>query len=237
MAGALRLAGGAARMGALVLALALGGAAEAGEAQDRLFALGALGDVATGTTLVYDFTRTGDYPEDKLGKIAHGEARLSVEAGGEGGARTAVALLRDDEKQIAHFDPFPGDAGNPMFMVFMEETVATMAKLTGGSAFYIRNRMREALGAQDAVSAGEVDFAGRTVPARTLTFQPFLHDKNAAKMGPAFQAMTITFVMSDEIPGAFARMEAVAAAPAGAGEAAGAPLLDLGFRLAKIEES
>ncbi len=233
MAGALRLARGIARAGGLVLALALAGtAAVAGEAQDRLFALGALKDVPTGNTLVYDFTREGAFPDDKLGKVTHGEARLSLVAGAEPEARAAVVLLRDDEKLVANFDPFPGDAGNPIFMVFMEETVATMAKLTGGSSFYIRNRMREALGAQDAVTPTDVSFGGETLPGQTLTFQPFLNDKNAAKMGAAFQALTITFVMSDEVPGEFVRMEAVAPGAEGA-----APLLDLGFRLTKIEES
>jgi hypothetical protein len=227
MAGRSALTRGAA--GALAL-LFCAQAALAGEAQDRLFALGALKGVETGETLVYDYAREGSFSADNLPKVDHGQARLTLKD--ENGTRTAVAVLRDDTKQVANFDPFPGDAGNPVFLIFMEEAVTTMSKLTGGSVFYIRNRMREALGAQDAVAQSRASYQGRDVPARVLTFQPFLKDKNAAKMGAPFQALTITFVMSDEIPGGFAKMEAVAAAPEGS-----APLLDLTFELAKVEES
>ncbi|TPE52148.1 hypothetical protein [Amaricoccus solimangrovi] len=238
--------GRGARLGVAALALALlARGALAGEAQDRLFALGALDEVRTGETLVYDFSREGAYSGDKLDKIAHGEARLTVEPGEEAGKRAAVALVRDGDKLIANFDPFPADAGNPMFMVFMEEAVATMSKLTGGSSFYIRNRMREALGAQDAVEETTVAYEGREVPARVLTFQPFLSDRNADKMGPAFVDLTIRFTMSDEIPGEFARMEAVTGPDAAAPDAARAggaakpeapPLMDLSLTLSKIEE-
>lgn len=229
MAGPWALTRRVARAGAIVLLLCAPPAL-AGQAQDRLFALGALNGVATGQTLVYDYARSGSFTEKELAPVSHGEARLTLRE--DAGARTAVATLRDDTRQVAAFDPFPSDAGNPVFMVFMEEAVSSMSKLTGGSAFYIRNRMREALGSQGAVAETRVSYDGREVAGQTLTFQPFLNDKNAEKMGPAFQALTITFVMSDAVPGEFATMEAVAAAPDGA-----APRLDLKFSLAKVEES
>ena len=232
MTGAGRQARGLARAGMVAVALMLvAGAASAGEAQDRLFALQALSGVETGQTLVYDFSRGGAYRDDALPRIAHGQARLTLTAGAEGQPRGAVALLRDEDKLISNFDPFPGDAGNPMFMVFMEETVASMAKITGGSNFYIRNRMREALGAQDSIEPTTVAYGGRDVPARTLTFQPFLNDKNAAKMGQAFVDLTITFVMSDEVPGEFLSMRAVTGPVDG-----GAPLMEVKFDLSKVEE-
>jgi hypothetical protein len=227
-----KLARGAARAGMVALALTFGGGAVwAGEAQDRLFALHALSKVETGQTLVYDFSREGAFPTDKLPKIAHGEARLTLEPAQGDKEPTAVALLRDDDKTVASFDPFPADAGNPIFMVFMEETVASMAKITGGSSFYIRNRMRDALGAQDTIETMTLAYDGQDVPARKLTFQPFLNDKNAAKMGQAFVDLTITFVMSDEVPGEFLSMEAVTAKVEN-----GEPLMDLKFDLSKVEE-
>lgn len=222
----------AGQAGLLTLALALSaGAASAGEAQDRLFALEALRGVEPGETLVYDFARVGDFPADKLARIGDGEARLTVEAATGDRPATALVTMRGDGKVLGRFDPFPTGAGNPMFMVFMEETANGMAKLTGGSVFYIRNRIREALGAQDAVKEMTVAYAGRDVPARELTFQPFRGDKNAAKMGAAFADLTITFVMSDDVPGEFSRMRAVT----GQG-ADGAPVMDLTLTLARVEE-
>lgn len=232
MTGRRKHARGLARAGMVAVAVIAGtGAASAGEAQDRLFALQALRGVETGQTLVYDFSRGGAYPDATLPKIEGGEARLSVEAAADGQSRTAVALLRDDDKLISNFDPFPGDAGNPMFMVFMEETVASMAKITGGSIFYIRNRMREALGAQNSIEEMTVAYGGQDVPARKLTFQPFLTDKNAAKMGQAFVDLSVIFVMSDDVPGEFLAMEAVTGPVEG-----GVPLMDVKFDLTEVEE-
>lgn len=219
-------------LGAAALVLALGGgAALAGEAQDRLFALGALGDVETGQTLVYDFSRAGTFPADTLTPVEGGEARLTLTPGAAGESRAALAEVRDDGTVLASFEPFPADAGNPMFMVFMEEAVSGMAKLTGGSPFYIRNRMREALGAQDVVEEVKVVYGGQELAARQLTFQPFLRDENAARMGQAFVDLAIRFVMSDEVPGEFVAMEAVT----GPGEG-GAPLFDLKMDLTAVEE-
>lgn len=202
--------------------------ARAGEAQDQLFATGALGDVATGEVLVYEFERTGGFPTEKLGKVTAGAAKLTLAAGTDGGPRTALAEIEDGGRHA--YDPFPAEAGNPMFMVFMEEAVESMAKLTGGSPFYIRNRMREALSAQDSVTPVEVEYGGAKVQARELAFQPFTGDKNADRMG-AFSDLTIRFVMSDAVPGEFARMEAVT----GPGPD-GAPFMRMSLDLDKVEK-
>lgn len=200
------------RGGAMGLALMIlsGGAGVAGEAQDKLFALGALKDLGTGEVLVYDFARTGAFPTDKLPVVEQGAARLEMRAAAAGGREVIVALddKVGDTKKAEEFDPFPSDAGNPVFMVFMEQNVNAMATLTGGSPFYIRNRMREALGAQDNITPVDVHFDGKVVPGRQLTFRPFEKDANRDKMG-VFSELEIRFVMSDAVPGGFASMEAV----------------------------
>ena len=59
---------------------------------------------------------------------------------------------------------------NPLLLYFLETTVRVMAEATGGSPYYIRNRIREALVASDL---GAADGAEREV---TLT--PFAADPN-----------------------------------------------------------
>ena len=49
--------------------VALETTAAAGEAQDRLFAVGVLGSVETGQELVYGFERLGDFPPDKISAV------------------------------------------------------------------------------------------------------------------------------------------------------------------------
>lgn len=84
--------------------------------------------------------------------------------------------------------PFPISSGDPVLTFFLEQTTRDMAALTGGSPFYIRNRMKEAL-----FQGGEVTRSDGQVTAR---FQPFAQDANAARMN-GFQTLTLTFVMAD----------------------------------------
>ena len=208
--------------------VALGTAAAAGEAQDRLFAVGVLGSVETGQELVYGFERLGDFPPDKISAVTQGKARLDMRLDADGKREAIIAL--NDGKRDETFDPFPADAGNPMFMVFMEQNVRAMATLTGGSPFYIRNRMREALGNQNNVTPVDATFQGRTVPARRVSFMPFTGDGNREKMGP-FAQLEISFVMSDAVPGGFVSMDSVTG-PGPNGE----PLLRLGIPLDTAEK-
>ncbi len=200
----------------------------AGEAQDRLFALGVLKPLATGEELVYGFERKGDFPPGKLSVVSDGVARLDMRAGADGKREVVVAL--NDGARNETFDPFPADAGNPMFMVFMEQNVRAMAALTGGSPFYIRNRMREALGNQDSVTPVDATFDGQTVPARRVSFKPFTGDGNREKMGP-FAQLEISFVMSDAVPGEFVSMESVTG-PGPNGE----PLMRLAVHLDAVKK-
>ena len=59
-----------------------------------------------------------------------GKARLDMRLDADGKREAIIAL--NDGKRDETFDPFPADAGNPMFMVFMEQNVRAMATLTGG---------------------------------------------------------------------------------------------------------
>ncbi len=83
--------------------------------------------------------------------------------------------------------PFPISSGDPVLTFFLEQTTRDMAALTGGSPFYIRNRMKEAL-----FQGGEVT---KTDDGITASFQPFAQDANAARMN-GFQSLTLTFVMA-----------------------------------------
>lgn len=194
---------------ALILALALGAAApaaRAGEAQDLIFATGALDAVETGAELVYDYTRAGTRLAPPRGAVADGRVTLGIEPAASGERAASLTLAGMPEARI--LDPFPAGAGNPVFLFFMEETVRNVAALTGGSPFYIRNRMREALRSQDEFAPVEIAHGADKFSATRLTFRPFAGDPNAARMR-GFEALTLTLAMSDAVPGGFVTLEAV----------------------------
>ncbi|NHW87951.1 hypothetical protein, partial [Escherichia coli] len=76
--------------------------------------------------------------------VASGELVVTPEAG-DGGPR--LALIHRVEGHDLPVADFAASGGDPVLLWFLENTVRSMATITKGSPFYIRNRMREALGA------------------------------------------------------------------------------------------
>jgi hypothetical protein len=180
--------------------------ASAGEAQDRIFALGVLDEVATGERLVYGHRRAGSVADaGAVPPIVDGEVTIALTDSEATDGRDAEVTLRSGEQTRA-LTSFPAAAGNPLLMLFMENSVRAMAAATGGSPHYIRNRMREALRTQDQGAPAEIQVGGETVQGRRYSFRPFADDPNAARMG-AFAELEISFVVSDAVPGRYAVLD------------------------------
>ncbi|MEO0820427.1 MAG: hypothetical protein AAF074_08375 [Pseudomonadota bacterium] len=186
---------------------------------DLLFATPHLEPLPAGSVLRYGHRRRSE-PAFRLGPDFEQAIRLETgEAGAAGGAVT-ITMNADAAPRV--LDPFRGVPGNPMLMVFLESTVRAVSRATGGSPFYIRNRVREAL-SETLRSVPLILTAGTSrLPARELTTRPFEGDANAARMGP-FAAMQLRFVVAEDAPGMLLLMRADTgprAAPAGEDSAA-----------------
>ena len=97
-----------------------------------------------------------------------------------------LQLTQKTDGRARKIGPFPISGGDPSLTFFLEQTARDMARLTGGSPFYIRNRIKDAL-----FRAGDLARDGDTM---TATFQPFADDPNAERM-QGFQSLTMTFVI------------------------------------------
>ncbi|AXX96672.1 hypothetical protein [Profundibacter amoris] len=181
----------------LVFVLPIQGRADS--ATDLVFSTGVLDNIPQQKTVTYDHIRLG--PEDSgLNLIENGAVSLSV-AEGENGGNEAILEMRDNGT-LRNRTPFPADAGNPLVMAFLESSLRSMAQITGGSPFYLRNRIKESLRSGGQVTPTSFTIDDKSMPATSITFQPFQHDKNAARMGD-FANLTLTFVVSDDVPGGF----------------------------------
>jgi hypothetical protein len=189
-------------LGAAVALLLTTGGAWAGVAQDRIFALSVLEDVATGEVIVFDHRREVRVEAEALPPIADGRVEIMLVE--EDGRRQALVTLQDGER-VRRLNPFPADGGNPLLIVFMETAVRGMASLTGGSPFYIRNRMRDAVRRQDEGAPVDLIYDGRAITGEQFRFRPFSDDPNRDRMG-SFADLEISFVVSDDVPGHFAAM-------------------------------
>ena len=187
-------------LAAMLLALP----ALAGPASDRIFSTAALDLVKTGQQVIYTHTREGNAGEE-LQLLPDGEIRIRVQNDAEQ-KREAVVTMGPIGK-LKPVSIWPASSGNPILPIFLESALRAMSRTTGGSSFYIRNRIKEALGAGGQMNTVTLDVAGKQVTGTEIVFPLFENDKNRDRMG-AFKDMSLTFVVSDRTPGDIIRFTA-----------------------------
>ena len=113
---------------------------------------------------------------------------------------------------------YPASVGNPLIMYFLESVLADIAAQSGGSPFYMRNRIKEALLRDAEIVPLSVRYRNRDVAAREVTIRPFLKDKARERMG-RFSELALTVTVSEDIPGWYYSLVATVPAASGGKEA------------------
>lgn len=167
----------------------------AAEPVDLLFNTPHLRDAAPGSTLSYEHTRVSD---PGLGIGPDFDRAIALEVG-EG---VATRFVMDAGAAPRAYPVEDGVPGNPLLMVMLENTLRAVAQATGGSPFYLRNRMREAL--DDGWQVLE--------PDHRFALRPFALDKNRARLGP-FADLELRFDVAQDAPGMLVAMSAEAGPP------------------------
>ncbi len=160
--------------------------ASAGALSDLLMTPGVFADAPAGTAVAY--SEDLDVPEGgTLRDVAGGEVRVEVRLDGDS---RELLLVRDEDGGQRPLGTFSTGLANPVLLYFLETTVRAMAEATGGSPFYIRNRIREDLGA-----AG----LGPDAAPREVTLTPFADDPNRDRMG-GFADLTLRLRFDPDQP-------------------------------------
>lgn len=200
----------------LMLALLPATGAEAQTAYDLLFRPGTLSSmegepadkapVKPGDTIVYDNTHSPGSavlaPKEtvKLTLVTPTEASLELERG----------------QQHRALGRFPARVGNPMVMYFLEGVLKDISDETGGSPFYLRNRLKEALAKPVDATPKTVAYADGKVEVQSVTMTPLANASEKAKLG-RFADLKVTVLTSDAVPGGY--LSFIASAPAGSAKA------------------
>ncbi|MFD1914400.1 hypothetical protein [Halodurantibacterium flavum] len=154
--------------------------------------------------------RTGDMTAALPLRFAHeddgtlGELTLSAPD-----AEGRMTLSHSVDDRTRPLGALPAEGGNPALLFFLETVVRRMAEETGGSPFYIRNRIREALVA-DTTPLPEPLPAGRT----EIVVAPFANDPNRDRMG-WFADLRLGFTLDEAAPLPLVRLSADTGAGAG----------------------
>ncbi|MFK7762456.1 MAG: hypothetical protein AB8B62_04285 [Roseobacter sp.] len=189
----------------LTAGMALATPLEGDKTYDMLFRNGTLDEIDRSSALVYRREVTNTLKPEAEARDT-GDVTLSFRQ-----EDTNVALLEfwQDDKHRA-LGMFPASVGNPMIMYFYETVVRDMAEAAGGSPFYIRNRVKDALIQTSDIVEGEAVFDGETVQTRTIRMYPFDGDANLERM-QGFGDLEIRVTMSEAVPGWYMSFVAEAA--------------------------
>ncbi len=190
---------------------AAGSLASAGPASERVFSTSALDLIEIDKTAVYAHSRQGELAAS-LKAVENGEIRILLPTGDDG-KREAVVTMGEVGK-LRPVSVWPASSGNPILPIFLESVLRSMARVTGGSAFYIRNRIKESLGTGGTITDVELDVAGKMMPVQHIMFEPFKNDKNSDRMG-GFATLKLHFFVSDAMPGDIVRFVATTAGTEG----------------------
>lgn len=174
---------------------------------DLLFRNGTLDTLSRNTTLIYTRSVQNTLKPETVDRDT-GDVALSLR---EGDSDREIAQLefRQEDKHRS-LGVFPASVGNPMIMFFYEAVVRDMAESAGGSPFYIRNRVKEALVTPSDVEPGEAVVNGVRVKTQTVRLVPFAKDPNRERM-KGFGDLTLSVTMSDAVPGWYVSLVAEAA--------------------------
>ncbi|WJS83293.1 hypothetical protein [Paracoccus sp. TOH] len=173
------------RMLALVGIVAAVSPLQADEAGDLVFADRGPWNLAQGP-LVWQISQTGPVAE---GFTPLGKGTITLRAAKDPSDGKPVLELAEETARIKRrIGPFPVSGGDPVLTFFLETTARDMAALTGGSPFYIRNRLKDAL-----FRGGELRHEGDVTIA---SFAPFRDDKNRERMA-GFDTLELRFTLGD----------------------------------------
>jgi hypothetical protein len=129
-----------------------------------------------------------------------------------------VAMTLHQGSQSRGLGNYPASVGNPLIMYFLESVLSDLAAQSGGSPFYMRNRIKEALLRDAQIEPISLRYHDREIAAREVTIRPFEHDKARAQMGRISQ-LSLAVTVSEEIPGWYYALVATVPSAAGGAEA------------------
>jgi hypothetical protein len=181
--------------------LALSAAGAAGAPLDRLFSTPHLATLTAEQPIAYRHVRTGA-PE---GAGENLDEVITLERGTDG---AHVVVTMDAEGQPRP-STFRGMTGNPILMVFLESVVRTVSDATGGSPFYLRNRIKEAMRDRMGEETVTAELGGAPVEAHEVRLRPFEGDAHARELG-VFADLELAFVLAEAAPGSFLSLAATA---------------------------
>jgi hypothetical protein len=178
------------------------GAAAAGDAKKAsqiIFESQHLDKVNKGDELVYDFASKAT---DETLKAADFSDKISVKIMDVVSGKRAVEMQIYTGDRARELQKMPELTINPIFVVSMQQSMATIARMSGGDFNYLKVRFSKVLDEKGKVEPLKIDYKGETHDAFRLSITPFTDDPAVAKM-KGYEISTYSMIVSPTVPGEF----------------------------------
>lgn len=182
-------------------------------AETRLFVDDHFRGLPAPTTLDYVYTKRGS-----LESPIDDSARVTVGSATKGGGRSVKVQYLPKTLALELADIDVPDA-NPVILYFLEHDIREMHRLTGGSTYYFRKRIRMALAEGAQVTTPTVDVGSRRVATTQIRIEPYREDPDRSRY-EKFADKAYVFTLSDKIPGKVVELHSEVLAPPAAPGAA-----------------
>jgi hypothetical protein len=168
-----------------------------GSPADAIYGVDHLGGLPDKAVLVFDYHFDGTLLE----KPFDDDVILDFTRHTEDRGFDVAATLFPGSQNLS-IGPLSAAKVNPILLIFFQRDATQMSNGTGGSQHYFRNVLRRVLQTPDpdGRQAVTIEFEGRQVGAREISFQPFVDDPNRARLR-AYADKTYSFVLSEAVPG------------------------------------
>jgi len=157
------------------------------------------------------------------------EVDLEIIGVNEDGSRSASIYFFTGDRN-RHVEPFERARGNPVLGVYLQEDVYQMGELTGGNWRYFHRKVKKALAHDATIEDIQVEFEGRQVAARRVTFVPFQYDERRDHFEDSAEKR-YSIVVSDQVPGFLYEVHTLIPAR----EAGAPPLREARLRLSVVK--
>ncbi|MGL4397179.1 MAG: hypothetical protein ACRCS9_11615 [Hyphomicrobium sp.] len=97
---------------------------------------------------------------------------------------------------------------NPMFVVTMQQAVASYRLLAGGDFAYLKNRFSKSMAEQSRVEPLKIDYKGQQVDAYRVSMEPYKSDPNTSKMR-GYEVSEFSLIVSEKVPGEIVEVNSV----------------------------
>jgi hypothetical protein len=158
-----------------------------------------LDGVSKGSHIDYSFKRSSEGDKGFTDRVS-----MDVKDVHEGGKRDLVFDFLSGENHV-EYSPAMGYRGNPVIIHFLERDISMMARDTGGSNGFFRNRIRDAFQKPDKIEEVSFQLNGKTLKGTQIVVTPFVANRYVDNF-KMFEHKRYEFIFSDDVPGGVYRI-------------------------------